>query len=224
MYSFELAIGSLSRLTSRAGSRACGIGKASIVSRERGFSLIEVLVALAVTSSLVVLLMGALYAFASTAGALSDTERRRNMEVAQALSLEPLAQRILFSREHASWGRTQIAFHRLNSRYNPAVRLRLDIEIEEGGRARLIMTGADGEARELWSDEGEEGWFEFLTGLGWVGEYPPANYYDAGLAPGTLPPAPASPLAIRLAVRRGSDISYLVFPVGGLPSEQQDRR
>ena len=162
-----------------------------------GFSLLEVLLALAITSSLIVILMGALLAFLQTNDRLQQLAERRDAEIRQQITLEPLAMRIVARRDAVSWERRQILYTRAASLHAPEAIIALRLEEGSPGLVHLIRDDQTAGSLLIEARGASDAWFEYLTEVGWSEDFPGGEFYPAELMPDSAPAPPATPLAIR---------------------------
>lgn len=168
-----------------------------------GFSLLEVLLALAITSSLIVVLMGALLAFLQTNDRLQQLSERRDAEIRRQIAVDPLAKRIVSQRDAVSWGRRQIRYTRAASRHAPESIITLSLDDGPSGMVHLVREGQASASRLIEAHPATDAWFEYLTAAGWSEDFPGEQFYPTGLTPDIAPTPPATPLAIRAVF--GSD-------------------
>ena len=168
---------------------------------DHGFSLIEVLLALAITSSVITLLMGAVIAFANIADRMSRIDQQRDEQLRRDILVEPYVQRVIADRNTSLWTRRNIEFYRAASRFIDGALVSLSLEDQDDGAIALQLASGAEEPRTLATWDAEDAWFEFLTERGWMETFHDADFYPPDLVPGVVPQPPASPLAVRAVIQ-----------------------
>jgi prepilin-type N-terminal cleavage/methylation domain-containing protein len=176
-----------------------------------GMSLVEVLVALLISSSLIWLLTGALLSFAQISDRLQSVAAQRAEIVERRLLFQRMFERMRAEPSMIVAQRDQLLYLREAGRQYSTRLFELEIRQSASTATAVLVTDALAREEVFLSDNAEDVWFEYLSADGWSDTYPSPSTMDD--RPAEMRAGGAAPIAFRVCEQHGVDFECSAYEI-----------